>query len=784
MFSTIDATSRPPRVDIPREYNAAQDIVDRHLGTERAGHTAIVDVAGAFTYAQLAERINRAGNALRDLGVRMENRVAMCMLDSVDFPAVFLGAIRIGAIPIPLNTLLTAADYDYMLRDSRAHTLVVSAELYPVFAPVVAEQPWLRHVVVAGNRCAGGDLRLADLMEGAGVELDPAPTTSDDVAFWLYTSGTTGPPKGAMHLHRHLVHTVAGYGLAVLGVRPDDVIFSAAKLFFAYGLGNALTIPLYVGATAVLHPGRPTPDAVMRILNERQPTLFFGVPTLYGNLLADPANDRSAGSARLRRCISAGEPLPVGVARAWEERFGIAPLDGIGTTEMLHVFLSNRTGDHRYGTTGREPVPGYELKLVGEDGEPVAAGRDWRALCPRDHRRGRLLEPAREEPQRLSRSLDPDRRQVSPRRGGVLRVRGAHGRHAQGRRDLGLAVRGGGCAHRARRGARSRGGGREGREWPRQAQGVRRADRARPCLARACRRAPGLRQGTPRPLQVPAMDRVHRRIAEDGDRQDQAFSVAGVIETGFFTAAGGRIEYARWGTADFGGPPLVLLHEGLGCVSMWRDWPADLAHATGREVLAYSRFGYGGSSPAELPRPLDFMTREACDVLPRVLEEAGMEAPVLVGHSDGGTIALLCAAAGEVPLGGIVTLAAHAFNEPRCIAGVEAAREAFLKGELREGLYRHHGQRTDDAFWGWCDAWLDPRFERWSIETDLDCVGVELLVVQGRDDIYGSLHQVEVIASRTRGSCRTLVLDECGHSPHRDQARATTDAVVRFLASL
>ena len=382
MFSTIDVTVHPPRVDLPREYNAAKDIVDRHLGTERAGHVAVIDAAGAWTYAELAERINRAGNALRDLGVRMENRVAMCLLDSVDFPAVFLGAIKTGAIPVPFNTLLTAADYDYMLRDSRAHTLVVSAELYPTFAPIVRGQPWLRHVVVARDGGAEDLPSLSDLLAAADAELEPAPTTSDDVAFWLYTSGTTGAPKGAMHLHSHLVHTVAGYGLAVLGVGPGDVIFSAAKLFFAYGLGNALTIPLYLGATAVLYPGRPTPDAVMRILRERQPTLFFGVPTLYGNLLADPANDRSAGSPRLRCCISAGEPLPVGVARAWEERFGIAPLDGIGTTEMLHVFLTNRPGDHRYGTTGREPVPGYEVRLVGDDGEPVPSG-EIGELCVR-----------------------------------------------------------------------------------------------------------------------------------------------------------------------------------------------------------------------------------------------------------------------------------------------------------------------------------------------------------------------------------------------------------------
>ena len=258
-----------------------------------------------------------------------------------------------------------------------------------------------------------------------------------------------------------------------------------------------------------------------------------------------------------------------------------------------------------------------------------------------------------------------------------------------------------------------------------------------------------------------------------------------MIDSGFLRAAGGRIEYARWGAGSRGGAPLVLLHEGLGCVGMWRDWPADLARAAGREVFAYSRFGYGGSSAAELPRPLDFMEREARTVLPEVMERAGVGgAPVLVGHSDGGTIALLCAAFGAAPIAGVVTLAAHAFNEPRCLAGIAAAREAFRHGGLRERLARHHGEGTDDAFRGWCDAWLDPGFEHWTIEEELARVNVPLLVVQGRDDAYGTLRQVEVIAERTAGPCRTLVLDDCGHSPHRDRARATTGAIVRFLEGL
>ena len=304
---------------------------------------------------------------------------------------------------------------------------------------------------------------------------------------------------------------------------------------------------------------------------------------------------------------------------------------------------------------------------------------------------------------------------------------------------------------------------------------------------------------------------------------------SGMADSGFLAAAGGRIEYARWiphatpggqgdavsgggighdlrdeaalpaalgavsgggvghdlrRTEESGAPVLVLLHEGLGCVEMWRDWPAVLARATGCEVFAYSRLGYGGSSPAALPRPLDFMTREARTVLPQVLEAAGIGEPVLVGHSDGGTIALLCAAAGEVPIRGVVALAAHVFNEPRCIEGIKAAREAFRSGSLRGRLARYHGQRTGDTFRGWCDVWLDPGFERWSIEEELAGMETPLLVVQGRDDPYGTLRQVEAIAGRASGPCEILVLDECGHSPYRERSRATTEAVARFVASL
>ncbi len=352
-------------------YNAAADLIDRNL--RHPERIAVVDESGQHTYAALAERVNRAGHALRALGVQEEQRVLLCMLDTIDFPAAFWGAIKMGAVPVPVNTLLTTAEYDFLLRDSRARVLIVSAALLEKLTPILRNQPFLREVVVSGGAPPAGTHAFTDLVARASAQLAPAQTTADDVAFWLYSSGSTGTPKGAMHLQGDLVKTAELYARDVLGIREDDVVFSAAKLFFAYGLGNAMTFPFSVGATAVLLSERPTPGGVMRVLREHQSTIFYAVPTLFAAILADPQNGRASGSQRLRFCVSAGEALPKEIGERWRERFGVDILDGIGSTEMLHIFLSLHPGDVRYGTTGK-PVPGYQLSIVDEQDQPVPRG--------------------------------------------------------------------------------------------------------------------------------------------------------------------------------------------------------------------------------------------------------------------------------------------------------------------------------------------------------------------------------------------------------------------------
>ena len=369
-LSHADHTVDPPRVDFPRDYNAAHDLLERNAG--RAAKVAYIDAAGSHTYGKLEERARRVQNALGALGLGREDRIMLALLDSVDFPAVFLGAIRGGIVPVAANTLLTTADFEFMLRDSRAKALVVSATLLPAFAPILGKLAALRHVIVAGGGSGHAHLALDTLLDAAGSEAAVADTAADDPCFWLYSSGSTGTPKGTVHLHSHLLFTAELYARPILGIREDDIVFSAAKLFFAYGLGNGLTFPMSVGATTVLLNARPTPEAVFDLLVRHQPTIFYGVPTLYAAMLAAPRAP-GRGQLNLRVCTSAGEALPADIGRRFNEKYGVEILDGIGSTEMLHIFISNRPGEVRYGSTGR-PVPGYQIRLLDEAGAPVAIG--------------------------------------------------------------------------------------------------------------------------------------------------------------------------------------------------------------------------------------------------------------------------------------------------------------------------------------------------------------------------------------------------------------------------
>ncbi|WP_332674161.1 benzoate-CoA ligase family protein [Aromatoleum sp.] len=373
-LSSADHGTIPPRITIPRDYNAAHDLIERNLRAGRGSKTAVIDDRGSYTYAQLAERVDRFAHALSELGVRMEERVLLCLLDTVDFPTAFLGCIKAGAVPVPVNTLLTASDYSYMLRDSRARALVVSSLLLPAFDSAIEGSPFVKNVIVSGGDAGtrGGHLDFAELIAAPRPPFEPALTCVDDPCFWLYSSGSTGAPKGTVHVHSSLINTAELYAKPVLGVTEDDVVFSAAKLFFAYGLGNGLTFPLAAGATAVLMSERPTPASVSNVLRKHKPTIFCGVPTLFASMLVSPELPARTEVA-MRRCSSAGEALPADVGRRWTEHFGVEILDGLGSTEMLHIFLSNRAGEVRYGTSGK-PVPGYELRLVGDDGEPVAPG--------------------------------------------------------------------------------------------------------------------------------------------------------------------------------------------------------------------------------------------------------------------------------------------------------------------------------------------------------------------------------------------------------------------------
>lgn len=356
-------------------YNAATDFVDRNVANGRGDHLAFVDPRRSLTYRQLQARCNRFANALPRLGIGRERRVMMIMLDTCEFPVVFWGAIKAGVVAVPINTLLTLEQWQYMIEDSRADAVVISADLLARARPILDDISARRHlhVIVSDGAPGPRDIGLDDLLSTSSEEATAAPTSADETAFWLYSSGSTGNPKGARHVHSSPYWSARSYGGGILDIRPDDVCFSVAKLFFAYGLGNSMNFPMSVGATTILYPDRPTPDSVLATMKQHNPTIFYCVPTLYAAMLAHPGLGKGVGSSRLRLCISAGEALPEDVGKRWEQKVGCEILDGMGSTELLHIAMSNRSGKVRYGSSGM-PVPNYEAKLVDDDGNVVGPG--------------------------------------------------------------------------------------------------------------------------------------------------------------------------------------------------------------------------------------------------------------------------------------------------------------------------------------------------------------------------------------------------------------------------
>jgi benzoate-CoA ligase len=357
---------------LPEPFNAADVFVDRHVTEGRAGRTAFRFAGRSITYGEVADRVARGAGALAEAGLEIEQRVLLALNDTPAFAAAFWGAARLGAVAVPVNTLMAAEEYAFLLNDSRARVAVVEAQVADRLLAVRDRCPWLRTVLVVGGG-PPGVLDFDEALARAKPVAEAAPTCREDIVYWGYTSGSTGQPKAAVHSHKDFVAAADLVGVGVFGLGPDDLVFSASKLYFAFGLGNSLYFPARVGAAAVLVPERITPERAFEVIAAERPTIFLTVPTLYARMLEVRDAEGRFDLSSLRYGVSSGEALPPAVFDAWADRFGLELVEVVGSTEALHDFIANRPGEARRGASGKV-IPGFEAKLVDDAGAPVPDG--------------------------------------------------------------------------------------------------------------------------------------------------------------------------------------------------------------------------------------------------------------------------------------------------------------------------------------------------------------------------------------------------------------------------